>query len=67
MLALNDHTSVSMCGPKPMIDAFVKGIRKENKHVEIHYEAFSFTGNLVKDVFRIGLTYAKQIVKRFNT
>lgn len=67
MLALDDHTSVSMCGPKPMIDAFVKRIRKENKRVEIHYEAFSFTGNLVKDVFRIGLNYAKQLVKKFNT
>jgi predicted ferric reductase len=67
MLALDDDTSVSMCGPKPMIDVFVKGIRKENKRIEIHYEAFSFTGNLVKDVFRIGLNYAKQLVKKFNT
>ena len=66
-LPFDEDTSISMCGPKPMIDYFVKTFRKKHKTLEIHYEAFSFTGNLVKDVFRIAMKYTKLLIKKIQT
>ena len=59
-MTVNINTSVSMCGPKPMMDGLVKSIRNVDKNIELHVEGFSFTGNLVNDVFE----YIVNLTKR---
>ena len=66
MMNINTQTSVSMCGPKPMIDGFVKSIKTIHKDIEVHYEAFSFTGNIVQDVFKKSMRLSKYILKKIK-
>jgi len=66
IMTINKDTSVSMCGPKPMIDGFVKSIRKMDKDIELHFEAFSFTGNLVKDIFKYVFNLSKKTLEKLQ-
>ena len=59
-MTVNKNTSVSMCGPKPMMDDLVKSIRNVDKNIELHVEGFSFTGNLVNDVFKYIVNFTKR-------
>ena len=43
-----------------MMDGLVKSIRNVDKNIELHVEGFSFTGNLVNDVFE----YIVNLTKR---
>ena len=52
-LNLDDDTTVYMCGPRPMVQSLNKQIHNIHPNVQIHFEAFSFTGTLVEDLLEV--------------
>ncbi len=59
---LSDSPHVMMCGPVPMAKALKKQFASTDQHQSLTYEAFSFTGTLVEDIF----VYFKRFKKKFG-
>jgi predicted ferric reductase len=60
-ISLDKDAEVFLCGPRMMVKSLVKQIKKNNPSQRIDYEAFTFMGTLVEDVFR----YGKKILQLF--
>mgnify|MGYP001350199122 CR=1 FL=1 len=60
-LNLDNDTIVYMCGPRPMIMSLNKQIKTNHPGVEIKFEAFSFTGNLVDNIIRLWKNFRKKV------
>lgn len=65
MLNLDASSSVWMCGPKPMIDQLNQKMKLQHPNLDIHYEAFNFTGSLVKDLYRFTSSKIRALLKSF--
>ncbi len=61
---IDDDTTLYMCGPRPMVLALKKQMKKNFPHTPIIYEAFSFTGTLIEDIIRISKLVLVKFKKR---
>lgn len=61
-LDLDENTTVYMCGPRPMVLSLRKQIGKQYPGVDIHYEAFSFTGTLIESVLNTGKKVIRKLI-----
>ncbi|XFA98631.1 hypothetical protein ACAG96_07120 [Candidatus Izemoplasma sp. B36] len=61
-LGIDDHTTLYMCGPRPMVLAIKKQMKEKYPSTEIIYEAFSFTGTFLEDIIAL----IKKLIKRFK-
>ncbi len=59
-LDLDHNTTVYMCGPRPMVKSLNKQISRTYPNINIHFEAFAFTGTLVEDI----ISFMKRLFKR---
>ena len=62
-LALDDSTTVFMCGPVPMAKALKKQFKHTTKHERLVYEAFSFTGTFAEDTVQ----FFKRLIRKFKS
>ncbi len=60
---LDNDTTVYMCGPRPMVKSLNKQISTTYPNINIHFEAFAFTGTLVEDIISFIKRLYKSIVK----
>ncbi len=58
---IDDDTILYMCGPRPMVLALKKQMKDKFPKTIIIYEAFSFTGTLVEDIFNLIKKFIRSI------